>query len=493
MGRPLGFAAPLVVGLVSAVTSLPAKGGYPADVELLRPTFSRGAILGVDSPVVDAPGTVRFGVLAQYERNPLVLYQGGVLTETVVANRNVVHAGISWDASERVSIRAVLPVAAQWGSTSTWYDGDGAGLGDLSIGARIGGIEAGPMVVGARADLFAPTGRDDAWIGESGARGSSGLLAMIPLGRFDVAADAGVTARAPVATGADFTLGSELSYGAGGRYLLPGERASLQASLLGRSGFSELFAAGGDDALEAVVGVRLHPHPDVQFDLGAGHGLTRGYGTTDARVVGGVTFTRVRRPPASALVDPLLGAEDVPEAVPPPELPDFGDWDDPWGEAELARVIAEEIAIKEAIQFERDTANLRDESLLTLAYVADLLNARPEILHVVIIGHASEEGTFPYNYGLSVLRARTLFEALVTAGVDPSRLSYRGMGEVDPAVLGSEEDFLAPNRRATFQILVVAGPEQALPVYPRRPVPWNGELRADPPLAPSPRVLEESP
>jgi protein TonB len=38
---------------------------------------------------------------------------------------------------------------------------------------------------------------------------------------------------------------------------------------------------------------------------------------------------------------------------------------------------------------------------------------------VVIEGHASQEGSFEYNYTLSAERARAIYEALVLRGVHP--------------------------------------------------------------------------
>ena len=41
-------------------------------------------------------------------------------------------------------------------------------------------------------------------------------------------------------------------------------------------------------------------------------------------------------------------------------------------------------------------------SIPTLQFVAKLMNQNARLGHVVIEGHASEEGTFVYNYDLSM-------------------------------------------------------------------------------------------
>ena len=45
-----------------------------------------------------------------------------------------------------------------------------------------------------------------------------------------------------------------------------------------------------------------------------------------------------------------------------------------------------------------------------------------------------------------------IVEALVAAGIAPGRLSYRGLGEVLPLVLGESPTALERNRRAEFHV-----------------------------------------
>ena len=86
-------------------------------------------------------------------------------------------------------------------------------------------------------------------------------------------------------------------------------------------------------------------------------------------------------------------------------------------------------------------------------FVAKLINEDIQIGHLVIEGHASEEGSYGYNYDLSNLRARAIYRALVEAGVHPDRLSHRGYGEAIPIKSGEDEASLALNRRVEFHIV----------------------------------------
>jgi hypothetical protein len=104
------------------------------------------------------------------------------------------------------------------------------------------------------------------------------------------------------------------------------------------------------------------------------------------------------------------------------------------------------------------------------------MNQNARLGHVVIEGHASEEGTYIYNYDLSIRRARSIWEEIIRSGVHPARLSYRGMGEVDPRKKGTDEAALAKNRRVDFHIIHRYSELDVLPEYPNNiRLPWSGQ------------------
>ena len=147
-----------------------------------------------------------------------------------------------------------------------------------------------------------------------------------------------------------------------------------------------------------------------------------------------------------------------------------------WEEKQLARITGKQIEIRDPIQFDFDTANILPESFPTFDAIAALLNENPQIISIVIEGHASEEGTYEYNFDLSNRRAGAVFQALIKAGVHPSRLAYRGMGEVVPVAGGTDETSLAANRRVEFHIVRQLQPDEALPGYEQQILlPWSGE------------------
>lgn len=461
--------------------------GYSADIELVRPTFSPGAIAGFDTPNFARPGTIRVGSMLQYERDPLILYQLDREAGSVVANRLMVHLGVSVDLTRRFSARFVLPIAGQWGSEIEKLGADQAGMGDATLGARFRLFEFGPLSAAARADIYLPFGTKGAYLGETGLRGSGGLVAQLQLGPVALLADASALGRAPVPTEQDFDLGSELALAGGVRVDVWPDNVALSAGVISRSGFTNFWGPGAESPTELVAGIQLRPLRDWRLDIGFGRGLAAGYGTTQMRAYTGLTWQRT--PPVPPTLTPVpLSQVLITQA---PELPvDRVDVviDEPtWKEDELARVEESQIVIRDPIQFELATANILPESIPTLVAISELLAEHPEIGHLVIEGHASEEGSFAYNYDLSIRRSLAIFQELVLAGTYPARLSCRGMGEVEPVTLGSTETQLASNRRVIFHIVrrLKAG-EEAPAQREEMLLPWNGDPKTFVPLPPIP-------
>ena len=85
--------------------------------------------------------------------------------------------------------------------------------------------------------------------------------------------------------------------------------------------------------------------------------------------------------------------------------------------------------------------------MATLDRQAAFLNAKPAY-RVKIEGHADERGTREYNLALGERRASATRDYLVARGVDGSRIRIVSYGKERPAVVGSNEDAWAKNRRS---------------------------------------------
>ena len=124
-------------------------------------------------------------------------------------------------------------------------------------------------------------------------------------------------------------------------------------------------------------------------------------------------------------------------------------------EAAAARRAAEEELRRKAalstVYFDYDRFNVRDDQKATLDKNAQKLrDYRPED-RVTLEGYCDERGTVEYNLALGDRRANRVKRYLVSAGIDAGRLDTISYGEERPAVMGSNENAWAKNRRVELK------------------------------------------
>jgi outer membrane protein OmpA-like peptidoglycan-associated protein len=465
-----------------------AQEGFAIDLELLRPGLSPRGGFSVDAPHAIAAKTWSVGGLVQYENTPLRLFDGDTLLGPLVAHRTVVqlHAGIS--VSKRTSFSFMVPVGAHFGAGDVERARNGGGLGDIGVTTRVQLGTWGRFSPGIVGTVMLPTGNREQYMGERLPRLRAGVLGFTDLGRVGLLTNVLVHLREPVETGFDFTAGSELQLDVGVQGAVVPERLDVIGELITRIGLNP-GEDGGRLASELVAGVRYKPVGGLRVDLAVGRGLTEGYGTTGVRVMAGLGWVHVPQPkpePVVAVVEeeePLPEVEDPPPPPPPPPPPD----PPPPPPPPAAQLAGEEIVFRDPIEFELATTTLRPSSGPVLDAVAGVILSNPDVAHVVVEGHASQEGGFAYNYGLSSDRARVIYEALILRGVHPKRLSYRGAGEVEG--IGADPASLERSRRVVFHVVRQYAPGEARPDYGDSVLlPWSGE--AHPVGAPPPSTPE---
>ena len=116
-------------------------------------------------------------------------------------------------------------------------------------------------------------------------------------------------------------------------------------------------------------------------------------------------------------------------------------------ETALQRARGELMSIGDTVLFAFDSSQLSSDAMATLDRQAAFLNAKPSY-RVKIEGHADERGTREYNLALGERRASATRDYLVARGVDGSRIRIVSYGKERPAVVGSNEDAWAKNRRS---------------------------------------------
>lgn len=104
------------------------------------------------------------------------------------------------------------------------------------------------------------------------------------------------------------------------------------------------------------------------------------------------------------------------------------------------------------IVFDFDKAIIKEESFQTLDELVDLMLTWPN-LKFDIQGHTDNIGTVDYNMNLSDKRAKAVYDALVSRGIEERRLRYRGFGFSKPVATNDTESGRALNRRTEFIII----------------------------------------
>ena len=106
----------------------------------------------------------------------------------------------------------------------------------------------------------------------------------------------------------------------------------------------------------------------------------------------------------------------------------------------------------EAIYFDFDKSDLRQDARNVLLKNADILLKVQTDAKVKIEGNCDERGSAEYNLALGERRARSAMQYLITLGVKSDRLSIISFGKEKPAVEGHDEAAWDKNRRAEFVI-----------------------------------------
>ncbi len=104
------------------------------------------------------------------------------------------------------------------------------------------------------------------------------------------------------------------------------------------------------------------------------------------------------------------------------------------------------------IFFDFNKATLKEESFPELNRVVDFLKDNRS-MEIEINGHTDNVGSDDYNLKLSDDRSRSVYDFLISKGIDPSRLKFKGYGETRPVASNDTEEGKALNRRVEFVVL----------------------------------------
>ena len=108
--------------------------------------------------------------------------------------------------------------------------------------------------------------------------------------------------------------------------------------------------------------------------------------------------------------------------------------------------------VLENVEFDFGKSSLRAQSYSTLDDLADYLNRKPNE-RIEIGGHTDNVGSDAKNIVLSLERAKSIVEYLISKGISNNRLVAKGYGAEEPIEENTTEEGRQKNRRTEVKIL----------------------------------------
>jgi len=112
------------------------------------------------------------------------------------------------------------------------------------------------------------------------------------------------------------------------------------------------------------------------------------------------------------------------------------------------RVMTDGKIIVNGIKFDVNKATLKPESMGPINRIYKLMKNNPG-LRFSVEGHTDSDGDAGFNQKFE-RRAKVVMDKLIAMGIDPSRLKYKGWGEIKPIDTNDTSEGKANNRRVEF-------------------------------------------
>jgi OmpA-OmpF porin, OOP family len=462
---------------VARVSSAQTAGNLQLDG--FQPALDARGYLSVNGTSTLGTGEASFGLGSIDWGHGMLDFRAGsasysidnMVTSTLVGAIGVPSPGIP------LELGLTLPLTIMDGT-----DGrvNGQGVGDF--GAHLKGklLHAGPFGLGVLGSVYFPTATSNEFLGEPGMSYQVQALADLDLGRVRLAANAGVRLQ-PTQTFTDMTMGTMgtittstlLPFGAAVAVGVVPEKVEVVGEV---SGALPAGATKNYEYVEALGGVKVYLAKNSYLTVAAGRGLVSENGSPDFRAIGGIVF----EPRPAARRATVVPDDNVAEVTPPPAKPapdpdadrdgdGVPDKDDKcpdvpgelWNQGcpDTTTVVVGDgvLVVLKSIDFEYDSAKLKDTAFPVLDAVVNALQDNPDIDLVEVGGHTDERGSDGYNLDLSDRRAASVVAYLSEHGVAAGRLTSRGYGKRKPIDLSHDEAAWAKNRRVEFVIKKRAG------------------------------------
>jgi OOP family OmpA-OmpF porin len=305
------------VAAIAAATGAAAQGA-PASVgttgfavQRFSPAFTGDRFFSVSSPYASGDPGLHVSLLMDYASNPLLVSRVKANTDPteVVTDQLYLHVNATFAIFDRLALNVDIPGAVLNDGKDPAYRGTNflsphaAAFGDLRIGlrGRIFGEQKDAFQVGLQGFLWAPTGSRADFTSDEEVRGMPQLLLGGASDRFVWSFNAGAMFR-PKTVFNNVTIGHSMEFG-GGVAMRLGDDRQVQIGPEFTVGIGLEDTARRNTHAEILLGAKYRIVRDVELGFAAGPGVTPGYGTPDARVIGSIAYTPDRYPPAAPPAD----------------------------------------------------------------------------------------------------------------------------------------------------------------------------------------------
>jgi OmpA-OmpF porin, OOP family len=316
----LGGALTIAAFASAGATASPALAQQISEVALDRfdPAPAGDRMFGVESPFAAGEGMPHVALILDYAHNPYVLNHGPGFTDVnaVVSDQMFVHVNMSVALFNRLTLNFDVPAALSQGgsdpvtATTTYTSPHDTVFGDMRLGARVTlfGAYEDPFQLAVSGYLWVPTGADNAYVSDGQVRGMPSVVLGGHHPLLDWAFTTGVLFRPHQIVDTGITSGDSMVIGGGVGFLFADGRAQIGPEVKGSFVLSNLSHQNVNS--ELILDGRYRIFDDFELGLGAGPGLTSGFGTPDVRVVGMLAFTPRMKPPPP----PDRDGDGVPDA-----------------------------------------------------------------------------------------------------------------------------------------------------------------------------------
>jgi OOP family OmpA-OmpF porin len=276
----------------SPLSSQAGRGGI--DVEQFRPQVDGRGLFSAEGAETHHTLQWGLGLVLHYSKSPLVAIEGANRAKLgdLVSDRFTADLVFSLGLQRWLTLGIGLPLALANEQDAFLQGGSGVtGLGSLRLQLKFRLLSEGHHGLGLAflPVVYLPTGNHNAFLGQNGVVFSPMLVLERRLGLARLLFNFGYTVRERTSF-LNLAVDDELFWRIG-LSLRVHERVELGGELIGSTAAGAPFDTDVRyNPLEAIFGARFFASDRLQVQVGAGPGLTKGYGTPLFRLFAGLVF-----------------------------------------------------------------------------------------------------------------------------------------------------------------------------------------------------------